>query len=172
MEPPTCRCHERQILDSLDGLGVQASQLRDHRAPAVGTLGTQPCARRLYLKERNADVGEAHLLGAEHQADGVGHVRGIGTAHHGSAELSATDPEKAFSLEDAHRLAQRRLADRELEQEPVLLGQDAAVGQFTAKDASPKLVGDLLGEAAKRNGRLCHDSIVYASNGEQAVRGR
>jgi hypothetical protein len=79
-----------------------------------------------------------------------------GSTHHCATELSATHAQQLLGLEDPHGFAQRRLADGELEEKLVLLRQDAAVSRFAEQDAPPELIGNLLGETAELNGRLCH----------------
>ncbi len=85
----------------------------------------------------------------------------VGPTYDGAAELAAPDAEQPFGLENAHRLAQRRLAHRELEEQLVLFGQHAAVGQFAAQDPPSQLISDLLGETAELNGWLCHGPSIY-----------
>ena len=131
---------------------MQPAQRRDYRALPVGSLRTQRCARRFHLPQRSADVGQAHFLRAEHQADRVGHIRGIGPTDHRAAELAAPHAQQTLGLQDPHGLAQRRLAHRELTQQLVLFGEDAAVGELTQQNAPSQLVGNLLGETAELNG--------------------
>ncbi len=79
---------------------------------------------------------------------------------HRAAPFAAAHGEQSLGFEDAHGLAQRRLADGELDQEFVLFGEYVIVGQLAGQDAPAKLVGDLFGEPPEANGGSCHASSV------------
>lgn len=79
---------------------------------------------------------------------------------HGSTEFSTPNGQQSLGFEYPHRLAQRRLADRELDQEFVLLGENVFIGELAGENAPAQLVGDLFGEPAKADGGCCHASSL------------
>ena len=107
------------------------------------------------------------------ETEHVGDLAGARGMHDGAADVAALHRDQALGLEDAERLAGRRLRRAELGQQVVLLGQQRAVRELTGQDPVAEHVGEhlrhprlaQLGARATRGPRrgsvhACHPTVV------------
>src|SRR5579884_297487 len=136
--PAQLREHD-VVVAMLSHLLLDRPQLGQHRLLAVGALGAERGTDGFHPPDGPGQVLDGDVPRLQDEPD---HVAGVLVARGvdgGAPHVPPANRDQALGLEDAQRLAQRRLADLELLEQLLQLGQGVAVAQHPAGDPAAQL---------------------------------